>query len=249
MPRRYPWGFSLVELLVVISIIALLVSLLLPALSSAREAAIAATCRSGARQAAVSLHVYAVDYDGVMPQGSGFTAGPSPNYWWNVLGEAGHDVIGDERVRCPKLKKRAYAAFQSHTTMLPGEFRNDDPLPGYPNRKFHGLRLSQLQRPAEYAHVACVIRTPAVTVFPQGEERAGSAFHTWRRYNAGGAVDLIWLAHQQQTNMVFADGHARGMGEADLPHVGNYSPHPEMGNRGIDAYWGLDGTYVNRYAP
>ncbi|MFW6039435.1 MAG: prepilin-type N-terminal cleavage/methylation domain-containing protein, partial [bacterium] len=44
--RRMPYGFTLVELLVVISIIALLIALLLPALAAARESARRTACAS-----------------------------------------------------------------------------------------------------------------------------------------------------------------------------------------------------------
>jgi prepilin-type N-terminal cleavage/methylation domain-containing protein len=55
-------GFTIVELLVVISIIALLASMLLPSLSSARKAAQITICASQLRQQGVGLNAYAVDY-------------------------------------------------------------------------------------------------------------------------------------------------------------------------------------------
>lgn len=60
-------GFTLIELLVVVAIIAVLVAMLLPALTNAREAAKKIACVSNLRQLYVAAINYASDYEGALP--------------------------------------------------------------------------------------------------------------------------------------------------------------------------------------
>lgn len=84
-------GFTLVELLVVISIIALLISLLLPALAKARSLALATICESNLRQIGTGVQEYAQEYeDAILPAGYTFTrtaAGTDP--WPAIMIKAG----------------------------------------------------------------------------------------------------------------------------------------------------------------
>ena len=52
-------GFTLVEMLVVITIIAILIALLLPALSRARESARNSSCKNNLRQFGIGMHIFA----------------------------------------------------------------------------------------------------------------------------------------------------------------------------------------------
>ena len=65
---RYKPAFTLVELLVVIGIIALLISVLLPALSKARQQANTTVCLSKIRQLAVAMIMYTDASKGFLPE-------------------------------------------------------------------------------------------------------------------------------------------------------------------------------------
>lgn len=69
--RRPRCRFTLIELLVVIGIIALLVSILLPALAGARQKARAARCAGNLKQVGIALYMYVDDYEESFP----------PNHW------------------------------------------------------------------------------------------------------------------------------------------------------------------------
>ena len=84
-------GFTLVELLVVIGIIAILVAVLLPSLSKARSAAARAVCLSNQRQLATALLLYGQMNKGAIP--------PAPSnancsLMWEAYGPSFGNIVG-----------------------------------------------------------------------------------------------------------------------------------------------------------
>jgi prepilin-type N-terminal cleavage/methylation domain-containing protein/prepilin-type processing-associated H-X9-DG protein len=87
-PRRFKMinGFTLIELLVVIAIISLLVSILMPSLKKAKDAAKAALCMSNLRNHGVAVIFYSDEYKGMLPHGGYQELNPLQNHLsWKVM--------------------------------------------------------------------------------------------------------------------------------------------------------------------
>jgi len=68
-------AFTLLEIIIVVTILALLAAILFPAFSRAREKARAAACGSNYKQVGLAIHLYAQDNDDLSPANGGSFAG------------------------------------------------------------------------------------------------------------------------------------------------------------------------------
>jgi prepilin-type N-terminal cleavage/methylation domain-containing protein/prepilin-type processing-associated H-X9-DG protein len=79
-------GFTLVEILVVITIIGVLIALLLPAVQGAREAARNVSCRNNLRQIGIAMQVYYSEHDCFPPAFMGSAQGFFGPHWsWSAF--------------------------------------------------------------------------------------------------------------------------------------------------------------------
>jgi len=122
-------AFTLVELLVVISIISILAALLLPALSRAKFAALNTKCKNNVRQFGIALNVYTSSNEMFPPSAAGETLMPTPEFyrpqfWWDFLGLPGTADIGQNGktdmegiFRCPLQRKVNVISLSGDGTM------------------------------------------------------------------------------------------------------------------------------------
>lgn len=162
-------GFTLVELLVVIGVIVVLIAMLLPALTQARERAQRTSCLSNLRQLDAALYLYALNYHDQVPIGyrtaseqynSMVFSTTGGNHWvlFGLLPQA--NCLDDPRVLfCPSENNTKFmyntsdnpwpiqptANVQAGYAMRPAEQIPDDlTTPPNPPLPFNMLKLTSL---------------------------------------------------------------------------------------------------------
>jgi len=183
-------GYTLVEVLVALGILAILSAMLFPLFSSARANGYKAHCLSNLHQLLAASGMYLSDYDRRLVPARVGTGGPDPDKTWCVLLRP---YLGDDRlVRCPVDEHPQYV---SNCTDLAHSYGINYDLTYLSG----GSVLSWA--------MAAIPRTADLVLFfdmKSSAQAMGSGYQLYR-------VSRLDPRHLQRTGVGFLDGHAKAL--------------------------------------
>jgi prepilin-type N-terminal cleavage/methylation domain-containing protein/prepilin-type processing-associated H-X9-DG protein len=194
-----PLRFTLIELLVVIAIIAILASMLLPALNKAREKAKQIKCTNNLHQCGVASQFYAGDFGGMLPIFSNNGSGDiyTTDKWFLE-----YKYIENGNVfLCPSCRPDTYAWTQTYGVLYYAPVKNIIYKNGTPSYRF--LKQKSLKRPSRYIWMtdSANLNTSSVNY---GRGYSSIFYNEVLKYGFS-------LRHHKHSNIMFADGHGDSM--------------------------------------
>ncbi|KKR04410.1 MAG: hypothetical protein UT30_C0008G0032 [Candidatus Uhrbacteria bacterium GW2011_GWF2_39_13] len=232
--------FTLVELMIVITIILILAGLLLPALKNAKSMSQSILCKGNLKQIGIAMTGYVSDYNEKLmwsgtPYVSAATGNGSIRPWYELLGIFGPYSILDYGVRIASLatKNERYGK----NMLCPNQNISDKTLFSYAdyacNRWFFGVRT---QTDTYKNHSVEMMQKPSqvILVADNGYDSNYSVSMGWFSGNTAYDGYCIRSNHIKSANILFGDMHVNGMKRED---IGNGS---SILRSGFDSFSGYE---------
>lgn len=201
-------AFSLLELLVVVSIIAVLAGLLLPAVRIVKQVADQMRCASDMRQAGIFLFQYAAENDGRLPGAAQSTGSLS----WNSI--INMEMLSDEAVKMPRWDAPGPHELGCHSFNPPaGTYRRGWALNWEAWNETNGLAfIPPSTRSLEYASYVSYRLGALIDRFTKKPVKLLLADVHQGADMIYGLSNLVYR-HQgtRYTNVLFVDGHVQGV--------------------------------------
>lgn len=200
--KRY---FTLIELLIVISVIAILVALLLPALNKARDTAKRVSCTSILKQWGTYLELYTSNYDGWIPACTRLVGGSPTAEIFNCL-LSDNASIGQKMFLCPAGVKESGNQWLTNpgtwkTNLGVSDYGFNSNLCGYNEAK--GIRSTNIWRPSR----KYVFMDSKTIGNNYGRWRIVFINADWNNGSYGEPSDR----HSGYVNALLADGHVESL--------------------------------------